>query len=102
MATTTPVNISATGDNIVISGGGSAIKVVGIALIVDRECSIQAKDGSNLLGGPMTFRPGGQLILPFTNGPAWFSCTGTNNFVLNISALGSVTPQISGSVISTP
>lgn len=95
---TATINTSSSGDNTIVSAGGSqTVRVFRIFIVVGSSTTISIKDGSSFsMSGPMTFGAGGSYILDFDGDP-WFVTSPGNNFIINQTG----TAQISGRVYYT-
>ena len=77
-----PVSCSASGDNILVTRAVGTIKVYGILLMPDSGVGMKFRNGATDLTGVMQV---GSLFLHTQYDPH-FTTTGTNNFILNLSA----------------
>jgi hypothetical protein len=81
--TQTPINISASGDNIVVAGvAGKQIKVFRIKWLTSAAVSISVKDGaSTTLDGPMAFGANEGIVLDW---PGYDGQRGTGGWQLGL------------------
>jgi hypothetical protein len=85
-----PINLSASGDNIVIAGvSGQLIKVLQFLLVAGGATTLTLKSGASLISGPMSLEAGGTLILPYSSVPIQTISAG-DPFIINSSAAVSV------------
>ena len=77
------ISCNASGDNIIVTRSVGTIKVYGILLLPDSGVGMKFKNGAGAdLTGVMQV---GSLFLPMQYDP-YFTTTGTNNFILNLSS----------------
>jgi hypothetical protein len=86
--TATPVNISSSGDNIVVSGAnGKVTRVYKLFIVATSSVTLTFKDGaSNSLSGPIALAANESLTLSFDNASPWFQTTAGNNFIINLGS----------------
>jgi len=89
------INVSASGDNTLITGvGGQTIRVFQLFFVVNGSVNVKFKDGAATdLTGVMNMVSNGSFVLDLSNEP-WFVTSTANAFVLNLS--GAV--QVSGRI----
>ena len=92
------INISASGDNTIVSGvGGQTVRVFKIFFVCSAAVNVTIKDGaSTSLTGAMAFSANGALTLDFDS-EAWFITSSSNAFIINLSGA----QQVSGAVYYT-
>jgi hypothetical protein len=90
----TPINFSASGDNVVIGAvAAKLIEVVSLYLVVGGSTNLTFKDSAGTsFSGPLPMTANGAIVLDETNTMLWFATIG--NFVINSSAA----VQVSGEV----
>lgn len=92
------INISASGDSTVITGGTNQIvKVYGLFFTVAGATNITFKDGTTALSAAVVFTGNGSAMTLQINDEPYFVTTSGNNFVMNSSSA----VQISGTVYYT-
>lgn len=90
--TQSSVSVAASSNNTLVTRSVGTIKVYGMMLIPDAPVTMTFFNGSSasILSGAMSL---GSLFLPIQTEP-YFTTTGTNNFVLNLSSSGQVSGMI--------
>lgn len=90
--TQSSVSVAASSNNTLVTRTTGTIKVYGMLLIPDSPVTMTFFNGSSasILSGAMNV---GSLFLPIQTEP-YFTTTGTNNFVLNLSSSGQVSGMI--------
>ena len=85
--TSAVINVSASGDNTLITGTiGQTIRVYRVLLVMKGGADLIFKDGAATnLTGAMTLTSAGSIVLDF-NGEPWFVTSSGNAFILNLSA----------------
>lgn len=91
----TPINLTSSGDNTVKAGvGGQTIRVFRIFFTTTVAQTITFKDGaSTALTGPVNFTAAGAMVLDFDAEPYFITSSG-NGFVMNLSVGGQVSGRI--------
>lgn len=90
-----PINISASGDQGVISAvNGSSYKIYGLFLVAAGSVSATIKNGSTVLTGPIPLQTSAQFSFPLNVEVPYLSVDSGNALVINLS--GAV--QVSGIV----
>jgi hypothetical protein len=86
------VSVSGSSNNTLVTRSVGTIKVYGMMLVPDAPVTMTFFNGSSasVLSGAMNL---GSLFLPIQTEP-YFTTTGTNNFVLNLSSSGQVSGMI--------
>jgi hypothetical protein len=92
------INISASGDNLVVAAvGGQTVRVHRLFLVCNAAVNIQFYDGTSgggtALTGVMNFLANGGLVLDFSGEP-WFKTSTGNGFNINLSGAQQVSGRI--------
>ena len=80
------VDVSSSGDNIIIAGSpGNTIRVFQLFLVVGDDTMLTFKDGGTEFDGPLTMLKAGSITFD-ENNFHWFKTSPGNDFVINLSA----------------
>src|ERR1017187_311824 len=91
----TPINISASGDNVVIPGvAGSTYNIYGVYLLSASGVSVTVKNGASVKTGPLPLTAAAPFSMPLNIEVPYLTVDSGNGFILNLS--GAV--QVSGIV----
>jgi hypothetical protein len=86
--TQAPINISASGDNVVVAAvAGRQIKVFRIKFLTSAAVTVAVKDGpSTVLDGPLPFGANQGMVLdwPGYDGPPWYTTAAGHALILNL------------------
>lgn len=83
------INVNGAGDTTLLAGqAGKQIKVFRLKLITAGAVTIEFKDGSTIIDGPLSFSANEGMVLDFTGNdmPPWYVTSQGNAFVINCNA----------------